>query len=153
MPLTKAPTTSNLNAIKAINSNLMRRIAARIFGRRRKEIFRVPRMLSVLAILLFARTAISQATQFSGWFVISGLTVSSAGNMTLRVNGMPTVSACTAAGTWAYVDENDSGSREKIAALLTAYSSGKSVNLQVTATNFYNDGQMFCHVIDFSVSG
>ena len=148
MPLPKGPTTP-----RAIDSSLsVWPIAPRLVGDRRKEILRVPRVLTVLAILLFAQTAISQSTQ-SGWFVISGLTLSAAGNMTFRVNGMPTVGACAAAPDWGYVDENDSGSKEKIAALLTAYGLGKSVTLLVAATNFYSDGRMFCHILEFTVSG
>lgn len=149
MPLPKGPTTPGV-----INSSLsLRRVAARILGDRRKEMLRIPRVLSVLGIFLLAQTAISQSTQYSGLFVISGLTLSAAGNMTLRVNGMPTVSACAAAPNWGYVDENDSGSKEKVAALLSAYALGKSVNLLLTATNFYSDGRMFCHILDFTVSG
>jgi hypothetical protein len=94
----------------------------------------------------------SQSNQNTGWFAITGVYLSQAGNMTLRVNGMPAITGCPASPNWAYVDEGDSGSKEKVAALLTAYAAGKTVNLLIAPINYYGDGQMFCHIIEFSTS-
>jgi hypothetical protein len=110
------------------------------------------RLLGTIVVLLslIPASALAQTAQQSGFFVISGLMVSYANNMHFRVIGMAPVSACGAGTNWAYVDEADSGAEGKIATLLAAYLAGKQVNLVILPTNYYANGQMFCHITEIA---
>ena len=110
------------------------------------------RLLGAIAVLLSvsAASALAQTQQQSGFFVINGLEVSYANNMHFRVIGMSPVGACGAGTNWAYVDEADSGAEGKIATLLAAYLAGKQVNLVIAPTNYYGNGQMFCHILEIA---
>ena len=100
----------------------------------------------LLIVSLFA-SAHASADQWVGPFTITNLYVSGSTNFHYRTMGMPTVSACASAPTWAYVNEADPGAKGYIAALLMAFAAGKQVTLYVQPTNGY------CHILEINVTG
>lgn len=83
-------------------------------------------------------------------FNIAMINMSAADNFHFRISGRPTQTMCTNGIDWAYINENDSGSKGKIAGLMMGYSLGKKVGL-LTETVVRN-GTNFCHILDFTLS-
>lgn len=101
----------------------------------------------ILAIIASLGNTIAFAqTASAGSFSITGITVYGAGNMTVRVWGLASQSICPGSSGWAYVDETDSGSKEKIAFLYSAYYSGKPISLTLQANNFFGNGALYCQI-------
>jgi hypothetical protein len=80
-------------------------------------------------------------------FTITNFYVAQQNNYQYRVYGMPTVASCTSATNWAYVNDADAGSPGTIAAILSAYYTGKLISLHVITVNGY------CHIIELMISG
>lgn len=102
-------------------------------------------------VLLYAGTALS-VTEITPSFNISEVYVSTGDNMHFRVIGINS-SLCPGNSHWAYINKSDDGSESKISALLTAYAAKKNVKLIIEPVNFYNNGTMFCHIVELSISG
>jgi hypothetical protein len=100
-------------------------------------------MLLVFATL-FAGAA-HAAQQWTGFFTISGVYMSSAENYHLRVTGFTPLWICPS-GTFTYVNQSSSGSRDYVAALLLAHAAAKQVNLFVGA-----DANGYCRIVEFAV--
>ena len=102
-------------------------------------------VLSAIVLLLVSSSAFAD-----GWtsnFSITSLYVSEQNNFQYRVYGFPAVAACTHATNWAYVNDSDAGSAGYYAALLTAYTLGKQISLNLVTVNG------FCHIVEVQVSG
>lgn len=108
--------------------------------------------LSLLS-LASSSASLAQSGFSTPAFNINTVFVSSGGNMTFRVYGMPAMPACPSATTWAYVDTSDPGYQVKVAALLSAQAQGKQVVLNIQPTDFYSNGGTFCHITEFAFSG
>jgi hypothetical protein len=105
-------------------------------------------LFKVLAVVALGVGAIS--ARADGWtsdFTITSLYVAQQNNFQYRVYGMPPVASCTNATTWAYVNDADAGSPGSVAAILSAYSMGKLIRLNITTVNG------FCHIVELLVSG
>jgi hypothetical protein len=59
---------------------------------------------------------------------------------------MPAAAEC-ASLPWGYVNDSDAGSQGMVAAIYSAYASGKLISLHVVNVNG------FCHIIEMFVSG
>jgi hypothetical protein len=101
----------------------------------------------LLIAALFTMSAAAQAVGYTGPFVINQLYISGAENYHLRVSGFPAISACSNGPTWAYVNQSQSGSKTYIAALMTAYAMGKTVNIV-----WQPDTSGYCQVLEVIVS-
>jgi uncharacterized membrane protein len=96
----------------------------------------------------------AQVVILTGQFKITALWVSATNaQMHFRVTGMPTVFLCISAPKFAYVDASDIGAQDMIATLISAFNTGKQVNLLVQPTDFLANGSSFCHIIEVTVSG
>lgn len=102
-------------------------------------------------VLIAASPALS--LENSGWFKINQIVVSGAANMHFRVYGMPSNAACVNGTNYAYINEADTGSKGKISTLLSAYAAGKDVRLVLEPTDHYNDGRIYCRVIEIIIKG
>ena len=101
------------------------------------------------ALLIPALALVSNNAWADGWtgfFTINSLYVSGPGNYAYRVYGFPSGTACTQ--TWAYINQTDSGSQWYAASILTAYSTGKQLNLLVQT-----DGSGYCHILEMNLQG
>ncbi|MGD8914754.1 MAG: hypothetical protein PVI97_17580 [Candidatus Thiodiazotropha sp.] len=107
------------------------------------------KFLKTILLVFFAHNA--YAGEWSDWFTISRIFVSSASNMHFRVGGMESIDDCTNGKTWAYVNESDSGASAKISTLLSAHAAGKNVRLYVSPTDVYGNGKVYCHVVELQV--
>ncbi len=103
-------------------------------------------MKNLLALLTLLASFGVNAAQWSSAFVLTGVFVSAEGNYHLRANGLPAAANCP--GSWAYINQSDSGSKEYMASLLLAYALGKQVSLYVAP-----DTNGYCHIIELQVSG
>ncbi len=101
--------------------------------------------------ILFAGLLLASSSAFAdGWtsdFNIANIYVAGQNNFQYRIYGMPPVASCTNGTNWAYLNDSDGGSAGYYATLLTAYSTGKLVRLNLVTTNG------FCHIIEIFVSG
>jgi hypothetical protein len=96
--------------------------------------------------LLLLTSAAAQAAQWTGYFTITSTYVSGADNQHYRVYGMaPLPSVCPTAPSYAYINQNSSGAKTYIAALMSAQVAGKSVNLYVDNDSGY------CRIIEMAV--
>jgi hypothetical protein len=109
------------------------------------------RFLMITLMMLFAHSA--YAGEWTEWFKINGLFVSSATNLHFRVSGTLTMDNCPNGASWAYIDENDSGAKGKMSALLSAYASGKDVSLFVVPKDYYGNGSKYCHILELRIKG
>lgn len=91
------------------------------------------KMVSTLAVLTVLAathaTTANAAVRDTGYFKPAGPYVSSGNNFYFRVSGIPASANCVQ--NWAYINEDDSGAKAKIATMLMAYSMGKTVSLMV----------------------
>ena len=110
--------------------------------------------ISIFSLLFFSLN--SHAGQACGDFYctdnfnIATINMSAADNFHFRISGRPTQTMCANGIDWAYINENDSGAKGKIAGLMMGYSLGKKVGL-LTETVVRN-GTNFCHILDFTLS-
>jgi hypothetical protein len=105
-------------------------------------------MKSILPALLLLLTC--SPAFADGWttnFTITGLFVSVQNNFQYRVYGLPPVASCTNGTTWAYINDSDGGSTGYYAALLTAFTTGKQITLNLVTVNGY------CHIVELEVIG
>jgi len=102
------------------------------------------RNLAVVAIVFAANSA--RADSWTSNFTITGIFVAGQNNYQYRVNGMPAAAECTGY-PWGYVNDSDAGSQGMVAAIYSAYVSGKLISLHVVTVNG------FCHIIEMFVSG
>ncbi len=107
--------------------------------------------LLFVAILLFSSSSYSAQHTNTGWFKISEIFVSSGTNMHFRVVGLPT-GACPNGSNWAYIDEIDSGAKGKISTLLSAFATGINVQLWIETKDYYSNGEIFCQIVELSVT-
>lgn len=109
---------------------------------------------SAKALLLFVSLLFVPASFAAdiGPFKISALNVYAAGNMSFRIYGMGPVPGCPGQD-WVFVDETDSGSKTKIATLLSAHATGKNVYVSVIPVNFFNNGTLYCQISSITVNG
>jgi hypothetical protein len=109
------------------------------------------KLKGITCFLLGAVLSCVSATSFAdGWtpgFTITSLYVSGPNNFEYRINGMPAQSQCPNATSWAYINETDPGAQWYAAALLSAYTAGKTVQLYIQPVNG------FCHILEMVVSG
>jgi hypothetical protein len=105
--------------------------------------------LFVTALLFVATPAF--ANENVGPFKITSMAVYNPGNMSVRIFGMTAMTSCPAGAGWAYVDENDPGSKTKIAVILAAYTAGKNVRLSVSGVNFFSNGDLYCSIASVGV--
>lgn len=98
----------------------------------------------LVGLLLVAGHA--SAGQWVPYFRITNLFLSTPENFHYRVEGMPTVSTCTNATNWAYINESDPGSKTYIAVLTSAFAMEKPVALFVEPVNGY------CHILEMQIS-
>ena len=102
----------------------------------------------LLLLGLLCVSAQANANQF--WtpdFTISSLHVSSGENYHYRVYGMPATTACLGASSMAFLNESFSGAKGQIAALLMAYTAGKSIRLFVEP-----DANSYCKILEVVIS-
>ena len=97
----------------------------------------------LLAALLFTSTLAFAET--TAPFKISTIAVHQPGNLPFRVYGMPNIPSCPG-GNFAYVDENDTTANAKISTLLTAFSAGKSIYLEVLPVTHPANGNTYCQI-------
>jgi hypothetical protein len=93
------------------------------------------------------------AVEYPAPIKIQSITVSSVGNFNFRIQSNGTSWLCAngpSGNAWAYVEETDSGAKEKIATLLTAYTLGKTIALVTEGILF--GSTTYCHIRDFTVS-
>lgn len=100
--------------------------------------------LAVVAIGFAANSA--RADSWTTNFTITGIFVAGQNNYQYRVNGMPAAAECPGY-PWGYVNDSDLGSQGMVAAIYSAYASGKQISLHVVTVNG------FCHIIEMFVSG
>lgn len=100
----------------------------------------------VLAFVMLIFSGFACAVDYPPPFVIDHIYLSGANNYHLRVSAPTTTPHCTGGPSWSYINEGDSGAKANIAALLMAYSLGKTVSL-VTG----NDGNGYCQIYEFLI--
>jgi hypothetical protein len=99
------------------------------------------------AVLLLLVSSSAFADGWTSDFTITNLYVAGQNNFQYRVYGMPTVASCTNGSNWGYINDIDPGSAGYYAAILTAYTTGKAIRLNIVTTNG------FCHIVELFVSG
>lgn len=111
-------------------------------------------LIAIVATVLSSGTA--NATESPAPTVISNIWVSDAGNYHFRVTGSYTGSTwfCNNAsssgpGAWAYLEENDSGAKGKMAMLMTAFMAGKTVYFKTEGRD--TPAGHLCHIVEFQV--
>lgn len=107
---------------------------------------------SLTLLLLPTLTLFSNGAWADGWtgfFTITGLYVSGPSNYAYRVSGFQSGAgtACTGVG-WAYLNQGDSGASWYASAILTAYASGKQVDLLLQT-----DANGYCHIVEMNIQG
>jgi len=70
--------------------------------------------------------------------------------MPFRAYGMPSASSCPGSN-FGYVAENDVTANAKISTLLSAFSAGKLVTLNVTPVNYFGTGTNYCQIVSVEV--
>lgn len=109
----------------------------------------------VIAILLWSFCFSANALEYPAPFKIKSIFMSQPNNFYFRVSADytdPNAWHCDSGPknpAWSYIDETDPGSKAMIAALLTAYSLGKTVTLITVGVDTYA-GRM-CKIIEFSI--
>jgi hypothetical protein len=107
--------------------------------------------LKVLAIVVLGLGALS-ARAVDGWtptpFTITSVYVAQQNNFQYRVYGIPASSGCPNSTTWAYINDSDLGSPGYVAAILSAFSAGKLITVNITTT-----ASGFCHIVELQVWG
>jgi len=102
------------------------------------------RIRTLLLLALFGLTGTAHAVSgYTGSFVITQLYISGEENFHVRAFGFPSISACPSAPSWVYINKSASGSKDYIAALMIAYSTGKPVNVY-----WATDASGFCQIIE-----
>ncbi|MCP4485927.1 MAG: hypothetical protein GY820_01160 [Gammaproteobacteria bacterium] len=124
---------------------LMRGVSLKLEGEGSMRVFFV-------TVMIFF-SSVSYALESTGWFKINQVFVSNGNNLYFRVYGMSSMSYCPDGSTWAYVDENDSGEKGKISTLLSAYAAGKDVTLHVEPKDHYENGKLYCHIVEVGIKG
>ena len=107
--------------------------------------------LAAFAGLISLSPAANAEIYGTGAFKITAISFSGADNMHVRVSGMQPMSYCPGSTGFAYVNEGDSGAKAKIAALIAAHAAGQTVSLAVEPA-LYGNGQLYCHILDFTVT-
>ena len=102
------------------------------------------RILAVVVIGFAANSA--RADSWTSNFTITGVFVAGQNNYQYRVIGMPVAAECTGYN-WGYVNDSDAGSAGWVAAIYSAYISGKLISLHVVNVNG------FCHIVEMVLSG
>ena len=106
----------------------------------------------LLALLALAITPSALAMEVTEAFNITSITVNVEGNLHFRVTGFqPHATLCPDSPSMAYLEEADSGSKAKIAALLSAYLAGKQVVLWLEPQQ--RTTGVYCHILVLKVSG
>lgn len=100
----------------------------------------------LLGAILLCASANSFADGWTAGFTITNLFVSGPNNFQYRVFGIPTQTQCTGANYWAYINDSDPGAQWYAAALLSAFTAGKTVQLNIQTVNGY------CHILEMSVA-
>ena len=108
----------------------------------------------VIMVLLASGVTAVKAFEYPLAFRIAKIQVSAVGNFNFRVYSDSNAWLCQngpygANDYWAYVEESDSGAKEKIATLLTAYALGKRVLL--TTEGVTVGSNTYCHIAEFSI--
>jgi len=125
------------------------RIDDRLQGSRRTPWkYLARRALDVLTVFALGLAALpAHADGWTSDCTITNLYVAGQNNFQYRVFGMPGIASCTSGQTWGYVNDADPGSQGFVAAILSAYNTGKLIRLNIQTVNG------FCHIIELFVSG
>lgn len=110
-------------------------------------------IMALALYVSFSKPDISFAREFPAPFKIKAIFLSGANNYHFRViSNNPGTWLCHNGpinDPWAFVNENDSGAKTKISALLAAYSMGKTVSL---ITEGVADGAAtYCRIVEFYI--
>lgn len=121
---------------------------------RTEEIIRRTFIVLMFVFFLCVLHQEASAFEYPAPIKIQAIVMSSAKNYHFRViSNNPGAWLCSNGPTneaWAYINEDDSGAKGKMAALLLAYSMGKTVTL--TTAGVDGGGVTYCHIFDFRVS-
>lgn len=79
---------------------------------------------------------------WTGDFTITNIYVAGENNFQYRIYGMVPNSSCSNGSNWVYINKSDSGSEGFVAAMFTAFASGRPIRALIEPTNGY------CHVIE-----
>lgn len=113
------------------------------------------RTLFVTVILLVSLVKGSFAYESPSPFSIRAIYVSSATNYHFRVYSDYTSWHCDGGPTgdaWSYVNEGDSGAKEKIQMLKLAYVLGKKVSVKTEGYVSPTSGIKYCHIVEVIVN-
>jgi hypothetical protein len=70
---------------------------------------------------------------WSSDFTITGLYVAGENNFQYRAYGVGTLAMCPNSPNWAYVNDNDSGAKGRVATILAAFYSGRPIRVFLSA--------------------
>lgn len=107
-------------------------------------------------LILTALIPLAHAVENPGPFKIRSIKVAQPQNFHFRVyaESLPDTWLCYNGPKnpgWAFVNENDPGSKGMMSALLTAYAAKKTVSLVTEGVDI--GGSRFCRIVEFEISG